>query len=99
MADIEMLKKYGYTKGYENLVKVSSDDLFPEYIEKEADESIEKVKEKQTENSVNFAFITDNHYLTAKGHDVNFGRTMNAYKKIAENTGIDKVFFRRRSDR
>ena len=92
MADVELLKKYGYTKGYENLVKVSSDDLFPEYIEKEADESIATVKEKQTENSVNFAFITDNHYMPAKGHDVNLGRTINAYKKIAENTGIDKVF-------
>lgn len=91
MADIEQLKKYGYTKGYEDLVKVSSDDLFPEYIEKEADESIKSIKEIKTENSVSFAFITDNHYIPSRGHDVNFGRTINAYKKIAEATGINKI--------
>lgn len=90
--DFEENKKIGYVFGYEKLVKVSSEDKFPEYIEKETDESIEAIKKVQSENSVSFAFITDNHYMPVLGHDVNFTRTMNAYKKIAEATDVDKLF-------
>lgn len=89
--DYELNKKTGYAMGYEKLVKISSEDTFPEYIEKEADESIEAIKKVQSEDGVSFAFITDNHYMPALGHDVNFSRTMNAYKKIAESTGVDKI--------
>lgn len=92
MADIKRYKEAGYVVGYEDLVKTSNDDLFPEYLEEEAWESITEIHELRTRDSVSFAFMTDNHYMPAHGHDVNLGRTMNTLMRISHNTGIDRIF-------
>jgi len=90
--DYEENKEIGYAKGYEDLVKVSNEDMFPGYIKKEVQESIERIKKSLSGETESFVFFTDNHYMPAKGHDVNLTRTMNAYKMIAENAEIDKIF-------
>lgn len=67
----------------------SSNNEYPDYIKEEVAESVETIKKLQNENTVSFAFATDLHYSKSANHDVRTKRMTNAYKYIAEKTGID----------
>ena len=69
----------------------SSNDEYPDYIKEEVAESIETIKSVQNENTVSFVFATDVHYSKSTNHDIRMKRLTNAFKDIAEKTGIDMV--------
>lgn len=68
--------------------ELSSDDDYPDYIKANVDESIEKIKGYQTEDSISFAFMTDIHYSVTDNHIIRTKRLMNAYRQIKKECGI-----------
>jgi len=71
---------------------LSSDNTYPDYIDAEVKKCIERVKEKQNENTVTFGFMTDIHYVDCHKSHVRTARLINAYKNIARAVGSDKLF-------
>ncbi len=66
--------------------EITSDEIYPYYIEKEVKDTINEVFELQGYNTASFGFITDTHYAInfKYTHQVRLRRNLNAYKKIEE---------------
>lgn len=79
-----------FENGYK-VADISSSELYPEYIKKEATDALERVKKHQKEDSVNIAFITDIHYTMSEKNRIRMARILNAYKEIAEGVEIEKL--------
>lgn len=81
--------------GYEDIgyqsPDLSSDEIYPDYIKKEVEETVDELK--KYENEVAFAFMTDIHYNGFHNHKIRFSRTLNAYKEISKSVKIDKLVF------
>ena len=69
----------------------SSEEPYPDYIKREAQESIESISSYQDENTVTFTFMPDIHYTQDIGRYIRTKRTFNAYRDIAQNVKIDKL--------
>lgn len=87
----EMYIKYGMD--YEGYIEpeITSDNTYPEYIAEEVKATVEAVQEKQGFNTASFGFVTDVHYATEFKftHLIRLRRTLNAYKRIAEEAHTD----------
>ena len=79
-----------FEKGYA-VADISTKELYPEYIKKEAKEALERIKKHQDEGSFNIAFITDIHYTMSKKNRIRMARILNAYREIAEGVKIEKL--------
>lgn len=86
---------YWRTVGYEDAgyesPALSSDNPYPDYIKAEVEETIETVKALQTEDTINFTFITDLHFATNNNHSVRMARTTNSYKEIAKEIKMQQL--------
>lgn len=77
-----------YGMDYEGYIEpeVTSDSVYPEYINEEVNETVKTLQDIQGYNTATFGFITDMHYATQFKHThlVRLRRTLNAYRKISE---------------
>ena len=91
MKEPEFYAQLGYEDvGYKSF-ELSSADIYPEYIHKEVLDTVEKVQEHQTYNTVTFGFMTDLHYATNFNHRTRMKRNLNSYREIKKRTH-DLVF-------
>ena len=81
--------------GYEDVgyapPELSSEDTYPDYIQEEALECVERIQKHQNFDTFTFAFLTDLHYAINENHEIRLKRTLNAYKEIASRVQIDKM--------
>ncbi len=91
----EDIKKYSREVGYVAVGYVSpdlgSEETYPEYIEQEVNRCVAEIKSKQSDSSITFGFMTDIHYSHTFNHNIRMTRTMNAYREIARQTGVDML--------
>mgnify|MGYP003302373909 CR=1 FL=1 len=71
--------------------EMESEELYPHYIKEEVEDTVQKIKSYQNENTVTFGFMTDLHYAPTNDHDICLSRTVNAYKEIAKQVGCDTL--------
>lgn len=86
----ERLMALGYDYGFE-CPQLGNDDEYPEYLKRNVEECIHKIKQHQNKGSITFTFMTDIHYLPLPHHDVLLKRNINMYKSISENVNCDKL--------
>ena len=70
---------------------LTTQDTFPDYLRQEADRCVAENKSHQTENTVNFGFMTDIHYSETPNHHLRMQRATNIYRDIAWRTGTQML--------
>lgn len=89
MREPEFYEKAGYeVAGYES-PKLSSADTYPDYIHEEVKDTVRKVQENQTHETVTFGFMTDLHYAINFNHETRMKRNLNAYREIKKRAQVD----------
>lgn len=71
--------------------EITSNDIYPDYIRAEVEETVEAVQKIQGYNTATFGFMTDPHYATKfkYTHLIRLRRTLNAYKMISQRAQSD----------
>lgn len=90
-------KEYYRACGYEDVgympVPLSTEEEYPDYIEREVLKSVDEIQKYQNEKTSTVAFMTDIHYALNHNHTVRFQRLMRAYREIAKRVAPDMLIF------
>lgn len=70
---------------------LSSHEEYPDYIRQEVEIRSNEIFSHQSYNTFSFAFMADIHLADNENHLLRWKRTVNAYKKIADCTGVDRL--------
>ena len=83
--------------GYEDIgympQPLSSEEEYPDYIEREVLKSVDEIQKYQNEKTSTVAFVTDIHYALNHNHTVRFKRLMRAYREIAKRVAPGMLIF------
>lgn len=70
---------------------LSSDELYPDYLREEAEESMANILSHQNQDSITIGFMTDLHYATTHNHEIRMKRMLNVYRDIASRVGVNAL--------
>ena len=89
MKEPEFYAQCGYEDiGYKS-PELSSASVYPEYIHEEVLDTVAKVQEYQSHETVTFGFMTDLHYAMNFNHKTRMQRNLNAYREIKKRAQVD----------
>ena len=88
---IEYYRELGWEDTGYLAPELSSDDVYPEYLVKEAEESVKEILSHHGENTITVGFMTDLHYATTHNHEIRMKRMLNAYKDIKAKVKVDAL--------